>query len=58
LKKSTLTPVFQVLSGRLALRGSTLGAQRLAPGDACVIPADTDYVLDAPAPCEVLAVEL
>ena len=47
-----------VLAGRLALRGSTMGAQTLDPGDACVIPADTDYVLDATAPCEVLAVEL
>jgi quercetin dioxygenase-like cupin family protein len=47
-----------VLEGRLALRGSTMGAQSLDPGDACVIPADTDYVLDANAPCEVLAVEL
>jgi hypothetical protein len=47
-----------VLTGRLSLRGSTMGAQQLDRGDACVIPADTDYLLDATAPCEVLAVDL
>ncbi|MEO5623872.1 MAG: cupin domain-containing protein [Dokdonella sp.] len=47
-----------VLAGRLALRGSAIGAQQLDPGDACVIPSGMDYVLDATVPCEVLEVAL
>ncbi len=47
-----------VLAGRLALHGSTIGEKQLECGDACVIPADTDYRLNADAPCEVLEVML
>jgi len=45
-----------VLEGQLQLRSASFGTHTLQTDDACAIPAGTDYVIDADAPCEVLEV--
>lgn len=47
-----------VLDGRVDLISDAFGLHMLGPGDVCVIPADTDYTLDACMLSEVLEVEL
>jgi len=45
-----------VLEGQLQLHGDAFGTHTLQADDACAIPANADYSLDAAAPCEVLKV--
>ena len=45
-----------VLEGHLQVHGDAFGTHALQTDDACAIPADADYALDAAAPCEALEV--
>ena len=55
----TRKPLFlMVLAGNCRLNGETSGAHLLAADDACVIPADAAYTLQAGELCELLEVAL
>jgi hypothetical protein len=47
-----------VLTGAVTLEGTALGRHRLQVDDSCVIPAGTDYLLEADAGAEMLEVML
>lgn len=47
-----------VLSGDARLRGEEGGSHRLTVGDACLIPFDDVFELEATSPCEILDVAL
>jgi mannose-6-phosphate isomerase-like protein (cupin superfamily) len=47
-----------VLEGELHVSSDVFGTHALQIDDACVIPAGTNYIVDAVAPCEVLEVAM
>jgi len=47
-----------VLAGGMTLRSAAHGEHLLAVDDSCVLPADTQFTLDADAGCQVLEVRL